>query len=104
MGRALRERGFYMKKLLKIAVAIVYFGMVLWEIIGFLALPALFVIVGLLNSYPWQYYAFAVGGYLALFLLAEGIAYLLFRAFDKKYTPLLTRKLEKLFDRFSKQD
>ena len=93
-----------MKKLLGFIVNILYVGMILWDIIEFLALPALFVIIGLLNSFPWQYYAISIGGYFALFIILEITLHFIFKALDKKYTPLIERKLEKHFDKFSKEE
>ena len=93
-----------MKKLLIFIVNILYVGMVIWDIIEFLAIPALFLVIGLLNSFPWQYYAISIGGYFALFIILEIILHFVFKALDKKYTPLIERKLEKHFDKFSKRD
>ena len=93
-----------MKKLLGFIANILYVGMVIWDIIGFLAIPALFLVIGLLNSFPWQYYAISIGGYFALFIILEIILHFVFKALDKKYTPLIERKLEKYFDKFSKRD
>ena len=93
-----------MKKLLGFIANILYFGMVICDIIEFLAIPALFLVIGLLNSLPWQYYAISVGGYFALFIILEIILHFVFKALDKKYTPLIERKLEKYFDKFSKRD
>ena len=93
-----------MKKLLGFIANILYVGMVIWDIIGFLAIPALFLVIGLLNSVPWQYYAISIGGYFALFIILDIILHFVFKALDKKYTPLIERKLEKYFDKFSKRD
>ena len=93
-----------MKKLLNFVDNILYVCMIIWDIIEFLALPAIFLIIGLLNSFPWQYYAIAIGGYFALFIILEIILHFVFKALDKKYTPLIERKLEKHFNKFSKKD
>ena len=93
-----------MKKLLVLLGNILYIGMILWDIIEFLALPALFLIIGLINSFPWQYYAITIGGYFALFIILEIVLHFIFKALDKKYTPLIERKLEKHFNKFSKKD
>ena len=74
--------------------------MVIWDIVEFLAVPALFVIIGVLNSFSWQYYAITIGGYIALFIIAEIIAHFVFKALDKKYTLFIESKLEKIFNRF----
>ena len=73
---------------------------VIWDIVEFLAVPALFIIIGMLNSFSWQYYAITIGGYIALFIIAEIVAHFVFKALDKKYTPFIERKLEKIFNRF----
>ena len=93
-----------MKKLLNFIGNILYIGMIICDVIGFLALPALFLIIGLMNSFPWQYYALTIGGYFALFIVLEIILHFIFKALDKKYTSLIERKLEKYFNKFSKND
>ena len=93
-----------MKKLLVLLGNILYIGMILWDIIEFLALPALFLIIGLINSFPWQYYAITIGGYFALFIILEIVLHFIFKALDKKYTPLIERKLKKYFNKFSEKD
>ena len=75
--------------------------MIICDIAEFLSVPALFILIGLLNSYPWQYYAISIGGYIVLFIVAEIIAHFVFKALDKKYTPLIERKLEKYLNKFS---
>ena len=91
-----------MKKLLNFLGIILYVGMILWDIIEFLALPALFIVIGLAKSFPWQYYAITIGGYFALFIISEIISHFVFKALNKKYTPLIERKLEKYSNVFSK--
>ena len=75
--------------------------MVICDIAKFLAIPALFIVIGLLNSYPWQYYAISIGGYIVLFIVAEIIAHFVFKTLNKKYSPLIERKLEKYLNKFS---
>ncbi|MBP3315578.1 MAG: hypothetical protein J6M03_07115 [Clostridia bacterium] len=92
-----------MNKLLNFIGNILYIGMIIFDVIEFLALPVLFLIIGLMNSFPWQYYAITIGGYFALFIVLEIILHFIFKALDKKYTPLIERKLEKYFNKFSKK-
>ena len=92
-----------MNKLLNFIGNILYIGMIIFDVIEFLALPTLFLIIGLINSIPWQYYAITIGGYFALFIVLEIILHFIFKALDKKYTPLIERKLEKYFNKFSKK-
>ena len=72
--------------------------MIICDIVEFLAVPALFIVIGLLNSFSWQYYAITIGGYIVLFAVVEIIAHFIFKALDKKYTPLIERKLTKYFN------
>lgn len=74
--------------------------MAIWDIVEFLAVPALFIIIGILNSFSWQYYVISIGGYMVLFIIVEIIAHFVFRALDKKYTPFIERKLKKICNRF----
>lgn len=93
-----------MKKLLNFIGNILCIGMIIWDIIEISAFPAIFLVIGLLNSFPWQYYAISIGGYFALFIILEIIFHFIFKALDKKYTPLIERKLKKYFSKFSKED
>ena len=43
-------------------------------------------------------------GCLAIFIVLEIILYLIFKVLDKKYTPLIERKLEKYFNKFEEKD
>ena len=72
------------------------------ELIEFLIVPALFVLVGVLNQLPWQYYAIFIGGYFALFLILELAIHLIFKALDKKYASRFAEKIERIIARFSK--
>ena len=70
------------------------------EMLEYLAIPALFVVVGILNALPWQYYAIFIGGYFALLLIGELAIRLIFRALGKKYASRFAKKVEKLRVRF----
>lgn len=90
-----------MRKMLKFLDIIFTIIMIIWDIIEFLAAPALFIIIGLLNSFPWQYYVITIGGYFSLFIIFEIVAHFVFKALNKKYSPILERKFEKYFNKFS---
>lgn len=84
-----------MKKTLSFIGNILTIGMVIWDVVEFLALPLLLLIIGLVNAFPWPYYAIAIGGYFALFIILEVVLFLVFKALGKRYMPLIKRKLEK---------
>ena len=92
-----------MKSFLNFLGIILTAFMVICDIVEFLAVPAVFVVIGVLNSYSWQYYAIAVGGYFVLLVVVQIIMHFVFKSLDKKYTPLITRKIEKYCNRFSKK-
>lgn len=92
-----------MKRILNFIGIILYIGMIIWDVIEFLALPALFLIIGLIKSFPWQYYAITIGGYFALFIVLEIISHFVFKTLDKRYTPFIERKLEKYSNIFSRK-
>ncbi|MBQ8302243.1 MAG: hypothetical protein IJX97_01675 [Clostridia bacterium] len=69
------------------------------DIAEFLAVPTLLLIIGLLNSFTREYYVISIGAYIAIFVLLETIARFTFKALDKKYTPLIKRKLNKYFNK-----
>ena len=93
-----------MKGFLNFLGILLIIGTVIWDVVEFLAVPALFTVIGLLNAYPPPYYVITIDAYLALFAVAELIAHFVFKAMDKKYTPLLERKLGKYFSKFSKEE
>ena len=92
-----------MKRFLHFIGIVATIIMIIWDIVEFLAIPALFIIIGVLNSFPWQYYTIAIGGYITLFVIAEIIAHFVAKALAKKYTPFIERKLEKICNRFSRE-
>ena len=93
-----------MKGLLKFIGIILTVIMVIWDLAEILKLPALFVIIGLLNAFPWQYYAITVGGYFGILAICELLIRLIFKALDKKFTSFLERKLEKYFNKNETED
>lgn len=72
------------------------------EMIEILFFPIVFLIVGLLQQFPWQYYAITIGGYFAIMIVSELILHLIFKALGKKYSSRFVRKAEKVIARFSK--
>ena len=85
-------------KLLDVIFTIVY---VVWNLIEILAIPALFLIIGLLNSFPWQYYAATIGGYFIIAIVIQIICHFIFKHFEKKYESALMRLFERIFNKKS---
>ena len=90
-----------MKKVLLFLLAL-FCG--LMELLEVLALPILFLILGLWQDLPWQYYAITIGGYFGLLLVLEGLMHLVFRLLGRKYTSRLQRKTAKYRTRFSAEN
>lgn len=94
--RTVKEFGI---KILHILGTILTVIVAICEIAEFLFVPALFVVIGLWNAFPWPYYVITIGGYFTLFAMIELVLHLIIKAFDKKYTPIIGKKLAKYFDR-----
>ncbi len=84
-----------MKKLLTILGVLCAIG----ELLEYLALPALFAILGIWQQLPWQYYAITIGGYFAILLAGELVIRWIFRALGKTYSSRIAGKFKKLVDR-----
>ena len=69
------SKGKQMKVFLKFLDVIFTIVIVVWNLIEILAIPALFLIIGLLNSFPWQYYAATIGGYFIIAIVIQIICH-----------------------------
>ena len=86
-----------MKGFLKFLDAILTIVYVIWNIVEILAIPALFLIVGLLNDFPWQYYAASIGGYFIIAIVIQTICHFIFKRFEKRYESALVNLFKKIF-------
>lgn len=92
-----------MKTLKKVLLTLVGILCMLAEILDVLIIPIAFLILGLLQQMPWQYYAIMIGGYFGVIILSELILHLIFKALGKKYSTRFVQKVEKLMARFTKE-
>ena len=90
-----------MEKLGKALLNLVAILCFLWELVEFLLLPAFFLVIGLWQQMPWQYYAITIGGYFALFFLGQLLLHLIFKRLGKKYSSRFVQKMEKILSKFS---
>ena len=81
-------------RLLKVLAVFAAIIMVIGEIAEFLFIPALCVLAGVLNGYPWQFYVILIGAYFVFLGLGELIISLICRAIDRKYTPFFKKQME----------
>ena len=81
-------------KFLDVFFTIVY---VVWNLVEILAIPALFLIVGLLNDFPWQYYAATIGGYFIIAIVIQITCHFVFKCFEKRYESTLVKLFKKIF-------
>ncbi len=88
-----------MKGILKFFEVILTIIMVVWELIEILAFPALLLIIGILNSYPWQFFVATIGGYFIIAIVIQTVCHFIFNRFEKKYESALVRVLEKILKR-----
>ena len=76
-----------LKKIGRILAVLLAAGEMIGQILGFLLIPALIVICGVLNSYTAEYYWYALGIYLVM--------YLVLRLILGKFEKWLERKMKK---------
>ena len=91
-GKGEQMKGFL--KFLDVVFTIVY---VVWNLVEILAFPALFLIVGLLNDFPWQFYATTIGGYFIIAMIIQTICHFIFKRFEKQYESTLVKLFKKIF-------
>ena len=82
-------------KFLNIIFGIIY---VIEALIEMLAIPFIFLIIGLLNQFPLPYYVITIGGYFILGIVIQLICHFLFKYFNKQYQSKLIRQFEKIFN------
>ncbi len=81
-------------KFLEVFFTIVY---VIWNVFEILAIPALFLTVGLLNAFPWPYYAATIGGYFVIAIVIQVICHFLFQHSEKRYESALVKLFQEIF-------
>ena len=85
--------GFW--KLANVICAIIY---IIEALVEMLAIPAIFLIIGLLNQFPLPYYVVTIGGYLIFGIVIQIICHFVFKYFEKQHRSKLMRQLDKLFN------
>ena len=84
-----------MKKLLAFMGNILYIGTIICDVIEILVVPVLFSVIGILNQYPWQYYAVSIGGFFAIAIIIQSACHLILKRFEKKYESTLVKLFRK---------
>ena len=87
-----------MKSIIKLIGTVCGILIFLWELAEILAIPALLVLIGLLNSFSWQYYAIAIAAYVLIAVIIQVICHLISKRVEKKFESALQRLFHKLFD------
>lgn len=90
--------------LTKLIVGAVGIVAVLWIAVEYLIIPAILVVIGLICGFGWEYYMISLAVYVVLVLLFHLIGHFMDKAIDKTVGPVVEEKLEKLFDRFIKNE
>lgn len=83
---------------------IAYFGMILWELVELLALPVLFVVIGIVNDLSWKFYVITIGGYFLLIILIQIICHFVFKALEKEYESFFDRLFTNISKAFSRNN
>lgn len=93
-----------MKKLAKAFLVLIGVICFIGECLEVLLLPLGFLIFGLWQQMPWQFYAITIGGYFGLLLVLNLLLHLIFRLLGKHYASRFEKALTKLITKFSTED
>lgn len=67
-------------------------------------IPAIFLVLGLVNSAPWQYYAITIGGYFCIAIVLQIILHFVFKKIEKRAESAFSRFIEKMSRNASNHD
>lgn len=81
-----------LKKLLGAALGLI---LIIWEILEFIALPAVLVVIGMICEMPPAFYRIIILGYLAIFAALQLLLWVLEKTLGKRIDALVIHKLEK---------
>ena len=80
-----------MKPIINFLGNVLYAITIIVEILEVSAVPLLLIVIGIANDFAWQYYVISIGIYIALFAIAELIAYLVGKALGRKFEPIIIK-------------
>ena len=86
-----------MKSIINLLSGIAGIILAIWDLSEILAIPVLLVIIGLLNSFSWQYYVISIAIYFAIMIIVQVVCHLVAKRFEKKFESALDRLFQKLF-------
>lgn len=92
-----------LKFLGKCAEAIALVILIVSELLEFLALPAFFVVIGILCQLPVSYYYITIGGYLVILALIQLLLWWLEKKLQRHFDALLTNKLQRITKRLQEK-
>ena len=78
----------------KLLLWLISAALVLQTAVEYLALPALFAVIGILNGFGWKYYVWTIGGYAVIVILIEAIGGLVGKEAGKGIVSRLSKVLK----------
>ena len=63
-----------------------------------LIVPAIFTLIGVLNSFGWKYYVISIGSYLIFAIILQIILHFVFKRTEKRFESRLKRWFPNIFD------
>ncbi len=63
-----------------------------------LIVPALFTVIGLINSFGLKYYVITIGSYLIFAIILQTILHFVFKRTEKRFESRLKRRFPNIFD------
>ena len=86
-------------KALKIILYIILVPIYIFETLTeILAIPALFTVIGVLNSFGWKYYVITIGGYLIVAVIIQIVFHFVFKRSEERFFERLKRRFPNIFD------
>lgn len=86
-------------KALKIILYIILTPIYIIETLAeILAIPALFTVIGVFNSFGWKYYVITIGSYLIFAIILQIIFHFVFKRAEKRFESRLKRWFPNIFD------
>ena len=85
-----------MKGFLKILSVFFYKFYIIGNLVKIFTIPVLFLIVGFLNDFSWQYYTIMIGGYFIVAIVIQVICHFIFYRFEKWHKSTPVKKFEKI--------
>lgn len=86
-------------KALKIILYIILVPIyIIYTLAEILIVPAIFTLLGVLNSFGWKYYVITIGSYLTFAIILQIILHFVNKHAERRFTARLKKRFPNIFD------